>query len=75
MEAELLKKLQETQTNERLAFQKLESAMIDASMPTRKRVHGSDESKSFCSTSGSRLVKNPLEERAMSRGKADLKSR
>lgn len=38
MEAELLKKLQETQNNERLAFQKLETAMIDASMPIKKRV-------------------------------------
>lgn len=33
LEAQLLLKLQETQQNERTAFQKLESAMIDASMP------------------------------------------
>lgn len=73
MEAELLKKLQETQNNERLAFQKLETAMIDASMPIKKRVKGED-CKSFSSTSGSRLVRG-MDERALSRDKADLKSR
>lgn len=72
MEAELLKKLQETQNNERAAFQKLESAMVDASLPTRKRVQG-DDCKSFSSTSGSRLIRG-AEERATSRGK-ELKSR
>ena len=38
MEAELLHKLQETQARERDAFNKLESAMIDASMPSKQRV-------------------------------------
>ncbi len=38
MEAELLRKLQETQQIERDAFQNLESAMIDASMPKKMRV-------------------------------------
>ena len=35
MEADLLRKLQETQARERDAFNKLESAMIDASMPSK----------------------------------------
>lgn len=39
MEAELLRKLQETQNSEREAFSKLESAMIDASMPKRNRLN------------------------------------
>lgn len=38
MEAELLQKLQNTQQVERNAFGKLESAMIDASMPKKMRV-------------------------------------
>jgi hypothetical protein len=37
IEAELLKKLQLTQNMERQAFSELESAMIDSSMPKRKR--------------------------------------
>jgi hypothetical protein len=35
MEAELLHKLQETQKREKDVFGKLESAMIDASIPTK----------------------------------------
>ena len=35
MEAELLSKLQETQKREKAVFGKLESAMIDASIPTK----------------------------------------
>lgn len=38
MEAELLHKLQETQKREKDVFGKLESAMIDASIPTKQRV-------------------------------------
>lgn len=38
MEAELLKKLQETQQLEKNAFTQLESAMIDASIPKKMRV-------------------------------------
>jgi len=41
MEAELLKKLQETQKNEREAFGKLENAMVDASVPKNLRVGAS----------------------------------
>jgi len=37
LEAELLRKLQETQNNERMAFQRLENAMIEASVPKRIR--------------------------------------
>ena len=37
MEAELLRKLQETQQNERAAFGKLESAMVYASIPKKMR--------------------------------------
>ena len=38
MEADLLKKLQETQMLERTAFNKLETAMIDASVPKKMRI-------------------------------------
>lgn len=38
MEAELLRKLQQTQMVEKEAFNQLESAMIDASMPKKIRV-------------------------------------
>ncbi len=38
LEAELLRKLQETQQLERQAFTQLESAMIDASVPKKMRV-------------------------------------
>jgi hypothetical protein len=41
MEAELLSKLQETQKREKAVFGKLESAMIDASIPIKQRVVGS----------------------------------
>jgi hypothetical protein len=37
MEADLLRKLQETQQNERAAFGKLESAMVYASIPKKMR--------------------------------------
>ena len=40
MEAELLAKLQETQKREKAVFGKLESAMIDASIPIKQRVVG-----------------------------------
>lgn len=40
MEAELLRKLQETQQNERAAFGRLESAMVDASIPKKMRKNG-----------------------------------
>ena len=40
MEAELLAKLQETQKREKAVFGKLESAMIDASIPIKQRVGG-----------------------------------
>ena len=39
MEAELLRKLQETQKSEREAFSKLESAMVEASQPKRNRLN------------------------------------
>lgn len=39
LEAELLRKLQETQMVEKDAFSKLESAMIDASLPKKMRVN------------------------------------
>ena len=37
MEAELLQKLQQTQQNEKAAFSRLESAMVDASIPKKMR--------------------------------------
>ena len=40
MEAELLRKLQETQQNERAAFGRLESAMVEASIPKKMRKGG-----------------------------------
>lgn len=40
MEAELLRKLQETQKVEKDAFSQLEGAMIDASLPKKMRVMG-----------------------------------
>ena len=40
MEAELLRKLQETQQNERAAFGRLESAMVEASVPKKMRKSG-----------------------------------
>ena len=47
MEAELLRKLQETQAVEREAFNKLESAMIDASLPKKMRVGGTQSQYSL----------------------------
>lgn len=44
MEAELLRKLQETQMVEKQAFNNLESAMIDASIPKKMRV-GANQSQ------------------------------
>ena len=38
LEADLLRRLQDTQVQEREAFNKLESAMLDASLPTKVRV-------------------------------------
>jgi len=55
MEAELLRKLQETQAKERQAFTQLESAMIDASLPKKMRATGygtggSEQNQSHYST-------------------------
>lgn len=52
MEAELLRKLQETQKNEREAFGKLENAMVDASVPKNLRVGASMTGGSNRSQSG-----------------------
>jgi cell division septum initiation protein DivIVA len=40
LEAELLQRLQETQKREKDVFGKLETAMIDASIPKKQRVGG-----------------------------------
>jgi hypothetical protein len=45
MEADLLRKLQETQQNEKTAFSKLESAMVDASIPKKMRKLGSSQGR------------------------------
>ena len=52
MEAELLRKLQETQKNEREAFGRLENAMVDASVPKYMRVGASTTGGSNRSLSG-----------------------
>jgi hypothetical protein len=49
LEAELLAKLQETQKREKAVFCKLESAMIDASIPIKQRVAGSLQQNSISS--------------------------
>ena len=41
LENELLKKLQETQVQERAAFQRLENAMVDGSIPATMRADNS----------------------------------
>jgi len=46
MEAELLQKLQETQKAERDAFGRLESAMVEASIPKSMRRGGLNKSES-----------------------------
>lgn len=71
LEADLLRKLQETQSNERAAFQKLESAMIDASMPKQKRAVGQSIDGVSMHSSSSRLFGksgNIQQERVGSRG-------
>ena len=45
MEADLLRKLQETQQHEKAAFGKLESAMVDASIPKKMRKLGSSQGR------------------------------
>lgn len=40
LEADLLRKLQDTQKNEREAFGRLEHAMVDASVPKHMRING-----------------------------------
>lgn len=51
MEAELLRKLQETQQNERAAFNRLENAMVDASIPKKMRRAGNATGESQMSGS------------------------
>ena len=58
MEAELLRKLQETQQNERAAFGRLESAMVDASVPKKMRKSG------MVSDSHSSLAQQPPRQRS-----------
>ena len=60
MEAELIKKLQETQQIEKKAFNQLESAMIESSLPMKKRVFASqDQSPILQSAISSRSKKQP----------------
>ena len=45
METELLKRLQNTQQQEKTAFQDLEKAMKEASESSQKRIHGGNTSR------------------------------
>lgn len=52
MEADLLRKLQETQQNEKAAFSRLENAMVDASIPKKMRKLGNSTVDSQMSLPG-----------------------
>jgi len=54
MEAELLRKLQETQQRERDAFNQLEQAMINSSLPKKMRVGPEGQSQSSQRTTSSK---------------------